>query len=97
MNMETPGDPTPRQVEVSDLAAAALLMAEGCRLVDLVPDGEPGRKAFVLEGNAAAIESLLSAYERGKAVVAVEPFVTAQRRLKERLFRSERLGRGVRG
>lgn len=97
MKIETPSDSTPTRIEISDLAAAAFLLAEGCRLIDLVPAGELGRKAFVLEGSAATVERLLASYERGEAVVAVEPFVAAQRRLKERLFRSERLGRGVRG
>lgn len=81
-------------IELSDLAAAALLVAEGAgRVIDLVPTDVPGRVAFVVVGEPDRIDGLLRAYERGEAVVALEPFLAAQRRLKERLFRHERLGR----
>jgi hypothetical protein len=81
-------------IALSDLAAAALLIANGCRLRGLKPSDTPGRALFVIAGPAALIRGLLASYERGDAVVRVEAFLAAERLLKDRLFRRARLSQG---
>jgi hypothetical protein len=86
--METPPQ---TRVELSDLAAAAFLVASGCTFVGLVPSTEPGRQLFVVAGPRDRIEELLAAFDRGDARVEIAPFMGAQRLLKDRLFRHQRV------
>lgn len=79
-----------RQVRLSDLAAAAFLIAQGCHLAGVRPGVTHGRQEFVVEGEPRLISRLLEAYERGRAVVDLDAFLSAQRLLKDRLFRSGR-------
>ena len=89
--MGTATESKPHQVRVSDLAAAALLLAEGCRLAAIEPTGDPRRRTFVIAGDGETIQRLLSEFARGEAVVDLDPYLTAQRLLKERLYRSARV------
>jgi hypothetical protein len=79
------------QVELSDLAAAALLLAHGCELEDVVPSESPGRQLFVISGPAERVSELLAAFDRGDARVALIPYLGAQRLLRDRLFRHQRV------
>ncbi len=78
------------EVRVTDLAAAALLIANGCRLGGIEATDDPRRKAFLIRGAAFVIERLLSEYSRGEVTVELDAFLSAQRLLKERLFRGDR-------
>lgn len=79
------------EVRVSDLAAAALLLANGCRLRAVEPTEDPRRKAFVVEGETVLVRRLLDAYSRSDVSVELNSFLAAQRLLKDRLFRTERV------
>ncbi len=92
MAIETTDEQT--QVELSDLASAALLLVNGCRLQDVAPSGQAGRQLFVITGPRKLVADLLEAYDRGEARVALVPYLGAQRQLKDRLFRHQRV-RGV--
>lgn len=79
------------EVRLSDLAAAALLVANGCHLCALEASDDPRRKVFVVAGNAELVRRLLDEYLHGDVSVELNAFLAAQRVLKDRLFRSERL------
>lgn len=78
-------------VRTSDFGAAALLVAEGCRLISIDPTDDPRRQEFVLSGEPELVRRLITEYRQGIAVVSVDAFLAAQRSLKDRLFRAERL------
>lgn len=80
-----------QRVRTSDLGAAALLVAEGCRLISVDPTDDPRRQTFVLQGDPEIVRRLITEYRQGTAVVSVDAFLAAQRSLKDRLFRAERL------
>ena len=94
MNKATEGaaDDQPRAYRITDFPAACFLLAEGCRFEAMEPTPEPGRKAFVILGRPSIVRRLLESYRSGGAVVGLDSYLAAQRRLKDLLHRD----RGVR-
>lgn len=80
-------------LRLSDLNAAALLLAHGFTLVRAEPTSDPRRFEFVLHGNRAKGQQLLDAFWSGSATVKLERFVTAQKKLKNIIHRGAASGR----
>lgn len=85
-------------LRLSDLNAAAFLLAHGFTLVRAEPTSDPRRLEFVLQGDRAKGQELLDAFWAGSATVQLELFVAAQKRLKNVIHRGSpvRLGFGGR-
>lgn len=78
------------ELRLSDFAAAALLIAYGCHLARLEKTNDPQRMAFVIRGDARLTSRLLDAYAHSEVTVRLDAYLSAQRLLKDRLFRAER-------
>ena len=80
------------RVAVSDMNVAALLLAAaGCSLSALLPTTQPRRKTFVLSGDMGRARELLDRYATRPVSVDLDAFLAAQRQLRDRLFRADRL------
>lgn len=75
------------ETHVSDIDLAALLLASGNSFVGVEPTTDPRRQAFVIAGNAEALDKLMTQFNRAEATVNVSAFVAARRRLRSALLR----------
>ena len=96
MESRQSAEPTPTkkraaEVRLTDLVAAALLLSRGCQLHSLERSSDPRRKSFVIRGDRAEISGALDEYARAAATVHLDSFVAAERLLKERLHRGDRI------
>lgn len=73
------------RVNVSDLDFAALLVAEGARLVGTAPTVDPQRTDFVLEARGRDLDSLTRRYVAGASRVEPRTYVYARRLLQRAL------------
>ncbi|MDO8506916.1 MAG: hypothetical protein Q7S41_04815 [Candidatus Limnocylindria bacterium] len=65
------------ELRLSDFAAAALLIAHGCRLVRLETTNDPQRKTFVVRGDEQLTSRLLDAYARSEVTVQLDAYLSA--------------------
>lgn len=82
------------ELQLSDLPAAALLIAKGAfALVTIASTSDPRRKLFVLRGDRETATHLLDQHAAGSVTVDLDAYLAAQKYLRDRLFRLDRVGR----
>lgn len=84
----------PAEVALTDINAAALLLASGASvLLRIEPTADPRRQSFVLVGDPHAARALLEEFATGRVRVDLEAFLSSQRLLRDRVYRWDRLRR----
>lgn len=85
-----PDDTQASTIRTDDIDGAAYLLAEGARLVAVVP-GSDGYSSFVIEGPDA--QAFADRYARGGILVDLDRFLAARRLLLDRIARARRIAR----